>query len=707
MTARSSFVASAIVFASLVVFGTFGFATPPASAADLPTIAVPALATDPKIDGHIDAAWDAAAGVSLTNDFVNRRAADEATGVRVAQSGNAMLVAFDVSQTEPVVAATVTNGSGVTSDDYVEVAFSPNGPVGFQYAFYANPSGARYQTSSENSAYAPPWDAAVARRPGGYTVTMRIPLVIIRSAGRSSWRAQFVRATVHANALDVWSFDARASSSSDATYFGTLTGIGERANAQATRPRPRAQIYALGESTTKANGGDTSRVGADVALPIAPTVSILGSFHPDYSNVDIDQQSIAPTAFQRSYSEVRPFFTQAAQSFNATFSCTNCPQLLYTPSIPTYRDAYAVEGTNGPLTFAAFDAVGRGRDDSAETLDFSSSNTNRAIGFSLQNVTVDLPGGERDEVSSLATGFLNQHSHAGAYLDYATESGTNVADSRQGVYYQTGFIYATATTTATVGWQHLGEDFAPLDAYVAQNDVNGPQLYASETIPFKAKTILHDLAISTYDAEFKNHAGLPSQNDLTTQVNADFSDLLTVHAYYTESGVRTEANEFLPFDGTGALVGYKFNTATPTYVEYTGGPYYHGKLDAWTYLTTLPVAPKVHLSLEADRSSYDTFYPGESSGTQWLERATLDYQANKETQFDLGVRRITGPNLPVSYAPPNFTPVIASNVTAAFHFLSRSGRSEIYLVYGDPNSLATTPAFFAKYILYLGAPKGT
>jgi hypothetical protein len=155
------------------------------------------------------------------------------------------------------------------------------------------------------------------------------------------------------------------------------------------------------------------------------------------------------------------------------------------------------------------------------------------------------------------------------------------------------------------------------------------------------------------------------------------------------------------------LLGYKYNTATPSSVAYTGGPYYHGSLDSWTYLTTVPLSPKIKLTLETDRSSYFTTYPGEVSGTQWLERASLDFQINREAQFDIGPRRIFGAPLPVSYAPPIFTPVNAGNLSAAFHYLSRSGRSEFYLVYGDPNSLATTPALYLKYILYLGAPKGT
>jgi hypothetical protein len=115
----------------------------------------------------------------------------------------------------------------------------------------------------------------------------------------------------------------------------------------------------------------------------------------------------------------------------------------------------------------------------------------------------------------------------------------------------------------------------------------------------------------------------------------------------------------------------------------------------------------VKVTFEADRSAYFTQYPAEPGGTQWLERASLDYQLNREAQFDLGVRRVLGSPLPVSYAAPVFTPVDASNVTAAFHYLARNGHGEFYLVYGDPNSLATTPALFLKYILYLGAPKGT
>jgi len=106
---------------------------------------------------------------------------------------------------------------------------------------------------------------------------------------------------------------------------------------------------------------------------------------------------------------------------------------------------------------------------------------------------------------------------------------------------------------------HVGSQFAPFDAFVSQNDIDGPQLYFSKTLPFGAGAVLHDLVLSSYDSEFKNHAGAPAQDNAGFQLNADFRNLVTVHGIYSETAVRTFANEFLPFDGNGFLVGYNIH----------------------------------------------------------------------------------------------------------------------------------------------------
>jgi hypothetical protein len=114
---------------------------------------------------------------------------------------------------------------------------------------------------------------------------------------------------------------------------------------------------------------------------------------------------------------------------------------------------------------------------------------------------------------------------------------------------------------------------------------------------------------------------------------------------------------------------------------------------------------KLNLHLEDDEDNYLSTYPGEIGGAQWLERASLDWQISHDASFDVGVRRIIGRNLPNAIEPPTFQYVDASNVSLAFHFLA--AKNEFYFVYGDPNSLATTPALYLKWIRYIGAPKGT
>jgi hypothetical protein len=266
--------------------------------------------------------------------------------------------------------------------------------------------------------------------------------------------------------------------------------------------------------------------------------------------------------------------------------------------------------------------------------------------------------------------------------------------------------------------QRIGAQFAPLDGYTAQSDILGYQAYASRTFNFTPKYWLHDIVVSDYFARYNNHFDQLSQTDSNPFVKLDLRDLLQFQFFTSATGVRTVSNEFLPFDGNGILAGYRVNTNTPSYVQYSGGPYYHGHLVAWTYLTTLPVARRIHLGLETDEDKYLTAYAGEVTTNQWLERVSLDWQFSRELQFDVGVRRIIGGNLPASYEALTYNTTVcatnlyqpgcfvnAGNVSVAAHFLLR--RNEFYLVYGNANNLSTEPALFFKWIRYVGAEKGT
>lgn len=683
-------------------------------------VVVPVLAATPSLKGAIDASWSGAAKITLDEDFTYRRAAAEPTTVYIGQEHGYLDVAFAATQREPLTQSQVTNGASVESDDYVEVALDPQGIAGFDYAFYANPRGVRYQTSTENSAYSPQWSAAGSSTVGGYVVTMRIPLHDIRSGGSTVWRAQFLRYTVATNGLSVWTYSPQAIQISDPTYYGTLQNVGATgaAPAKAARPQPRAQIYALGERTTRAYGGSTSRVGADFSLPVTPTASFVATLHPDFSNVEIDQQTIAPTAFARQYAEVRPFFTQVGSPFNNHFACLNCPTTLYTPAIPTFSQGYALEGTQGLLNFSAFDAIGTGRSDNAQTVNYTYEDASKAVHVDLQRVGVVTPS-LLDDTTTLGAGYFDERAHVGFYANSGVDSGTLVTNPSLASYLETGTLYAISNAAVAVSYSRVGAQFNPVDGYVLQPNVAGYTAFTQETLPFAAKSFLHDVTFTGIYARFDDDERRLAQTDATAQVNFDFRNLMTLHLYSTNQGVRTAGAEFLPFDANGAMIGYKFNTTTPTYVQYTAGPYYHGHLDAWTYLTTIPLAPHFHLALETDEDRYDTAYAGETSTTQWLERTSLDWQISRDAEFDVGVRRIVGPNLPnafqtLAFASPAtctldpYYPgcfVEAGNVSLAFHFLA--AHNEFYVVYGNPNDLSTLPALFVKWIRYVGAEKGT
>ena len=671
------------------------------ASADVLTTGVPVLPAMPSMGGVIDDSWSKAVKLPVLFDFTYQRPG-EPTDAYIAQDPSGLDVAFAVTQQTTLTASTQTNGPGVSSDDRVAITLWPQGNNGFRYRFVANALGARYQSSSENSAYEPTWIAAARRTPSGYTVTMHIPWNIMRSGGSKSWSAQFERLTVADNADQVWEHVQGQRNSADSAYAGTLTGLNVTAQAKAVRPQPRLQVYGLGEMAPSQFGGNTSRIGADLAIPITATSSLLGAFHPDYSNVETDQQSISPTAFHRFLNEVRPFFTQAAQNFNNTFSCTNCPTTLYTPAIPTFRQGYAYEGTAGKFSFGAFDAVGFSRTDSAEVLNWGVNDTKQILGLSLQRVSVNVPG-FRDNTTTLYTGYLNQHTHDFVYLNAGNDSGTAVTDNGFAQYWEYGGGYVDKTTTIGFTFQKVGPQFNPVDGFLNQPDVSGYQLFGNKKFIFSKTATLQDIFVSLFYAHMHDHSGNPAQLGAFEQVNFDLKDQLSIHVFGGVNQIEIFNGEFLPFYGNGASLNYRSQTSTPTSIVYQGGPYYHGHLTSWTYSTVLPIMKHLHLALEDDENFYAS--PTEPTAKQWLERASLDWQFSRDASFDIGARRIIGRNLPDAFEPPQFAFLNAGNISAAFHFLA--AKNEFYLVYGSPNSLATTPALIFKWIRYIGAEKGT
>lgn len=685
---------------------------------------VPKLEADPPLDPHDNVStWLGAAELPLSWDIVHARAASEQTDVHVATDGKFLYVRFDAKQNGPIVVSQHSddlitggsNGNGGTvswsNDDAVWVDLWPTGPAGFQYQFESNPGGSHNEASSENTAFAPHWESRGAIEDGGYTVTMAIPLNVIHGLHAGAWRAQFIRYVRSTGAEYVWSYDAQQTQPDDASRAGTLTI--PTVLVQAARPSPRLAPYALAAAAAPSAGGSTSRIGADASLPISSTAAFFATWHPDYSNVELDQQSISPSVYQRIYNEVRPFFTQAGQYYG-NFNCDVCNgyrTILYTPGIPTPSQGYAFEGKQGNLGLAAFDAIGTGRTDAATALDYTSPDTRWQGSF--EHVTADIPGVVDDSnMIGMSYGSLK---YLSAYINYATEGGTNVTSPSRGTWIDGGGGWINQDFAFFGSMRKVGDQFDPVDGFNSHPGIAGWAVYSAKEWIFTPNDALQSVGIMGVIDRYRGPQYGIAQSDNQLEL-----DVLTKSAWdfqvYSGSDFWRFGQILSPISqGSGFQVTYhsglqnnmnNFPThgasATPTTIQYVTGHYGIGRLDTWTRNSTIRVGDRGSLTLTVDNTA-QWMPAGTPDNVQWFDSLAYSYQINRNSSFAVGLRAVSG-NPP---QPNGGGDCIGrcTNVSIAYHL--RLKNEEFYLAYGDPNTLITVPQAIFKVIFYAGGQKGT
>ncbi|HEV3155135.1 MAG TPA: hypothetical protein VGZ02_15100 [Candidatus Baltobacteraceae bacterium] len=681
------------------------------------SFSVPVVQQTPPLDGAFDpSAWKNAATLQLGWDLQGHKSAPDKTAAYVETDGTNLYVAFDAKQSGAVVATQHTNNAGLGTDDDVSVYLWPGGSDGFRYQFTANPAGTHYQFSSENSSYEPVWYSHGRIAADGYQVVMKIPLAIMRGAQAGKpWLIQLSRTVENTGDLLVWAYDSNEQQPSSSVYAGSMDGMKTIA---AARLKPRVGLYTLGSIAGSSIGGSTSRNGVDLSIPYTPTSSFYATVHPDYSNVELDQQSISPTAFRRYYQEVRPFFTQGQQAYD-NFNCDLCQGIntLYTPAIPTPRDGYAVEGTQGPINYGAFDAVGDGRNDTAQALTYQ--NHSKTISASIQRVGVNLPGFADD---SLETGLAwGDNKHLFAYGNYGTDSGTNVVDARRAQMYDFGAGWSDPTTTFATTYRKVGEYFNPADGFVWHPDIAGYGAYFAHAFIMPDNKPIRSVTFTSIIDSYHDHTGALDQTDqganldiltkgrIDVSISGIGSDFLRLS---NGDFVSVSQNQYAVTFGSGAQNTSVNNgaqhgsSATPTTLSLTQGRFGYGHLNYWSLSTTQHALRNGLVSFEVDESNQNM-----DSGLtyrQWLERVSYTYQSGPNSSLALGVRRIIGVSpVLVLPAPGQSAPFTSAwNLSAAYH-RTFDGSNELYAVYGDASALSTAPQFIVKWLHYFGAAKGT
>jgi len=700
-----------------------------------------------------DPAWAAGRVPAGNGPWINvttRSPAAYATTAYVLYDDRNLYVGFKAEQAgAPITASQTTNDVGFGLDDFVGIGVDTSGTGSQAYYFEATPRGVRYQQANENVRFRPRWTASGRTDGSSWSAVMIIPLDVLRvpRGGPQLWRFQFVRGIAARGEHLSWVWDTimqDAASGTWPTFADTRFWAGGQlvlAASAAAKPKPRADIYGLasiGEDRNlfqQANGTflpmKVRWYGGDVSYPITPTVRFVGTLNPDFSNVEIDQQTIVPQEFQRQLIEYRPFFAQGANFINAstpprtpTGSYSTANNLVfYSPSVGPFDSGAKVEGTFGDQSFGALTFHG---------YDETSNNTFSDQAYGFQHT---VPGGSFIYWSD---GVIANHSISGS--DTTIENGVEARDYKNGMIYFADYSFESGSWVPqghadfseffvdrhkdnlefNLGYLDVSPNYDPIDGYTANSDIRGPQFNFS----FNGASP----AIKNYGAyvgldRYLDDSGAVHQADTQLFFNATFENQISINGIGEAVGQLRSysipegpgcAGPILfvssftgypcyldgftqPFNLYQIPIGYRDGTPSPFDASYSWGPFGDNYVHLFTLSTSRQLTRRLSLGLEYD-GTYERAFSDGVLDSQWLRRISLGYNISSESALTFELRDING------YG--GFATQIGNNLAVAFHQRFPSG-NELYVNFGSPAAGATLNRLIVKFVFHAGADAGT
>ncbi len=712
----------------------------PARAATGPSASFPAVRADkpPALDPSLsDPAWQQATAVTGLETITTQKPSAHASRFLLLYDDANLYVGMRLEQRVPLTASQSANNVGFGLDDFAGIGIDPSGGGTQVYFFMTTPRGTRYQQALESARYAPPWSAVAARDASGWSAMLVIPLAVLRTSGQpvQNWRFNFIRRVAAQNVNESWAYDPTMTDGgggtgsfpqfNDARFWPRLTGLAIKGKLAKHRA-PRAEIYALANAGADrrrfqtADGGfvetGTRGFGADVAVPVTGTASFVGAFAPDFSNVEADQQTIAPQEFRRALNEYRPFFAQGAAFFDpiALNRINGAPdRIFYSPSIGVFDRGLKFEGTAGLQSFGVLEAKGDGFDD--EVFGLKHATQGRTFQWSLDGVMAHHAAGNAtfdQRAGNDATWEAQLQGRNGATgvtytADYAREQGTFVSRSSL-AYKSEDFVDLNrGNYEVYLGYRTIGPQYAPLIGYTSNADMRGPMAFfdlngtLSPHGPIKRADLFlsadraTDGSGAAHQADFTATLDLQLQNGLHLSGGPFASELRTYdgglvgYPFYT-GGVTRAYNQH------SVSLGWKEGTPAPVTATYGWGPFADTYLQQVTLAASRSLGTRWSVGAELDGTLEHPSFGGPRDG-QWLRRINVGETIDANTNFSLSLRSISGTG---GFAQPGV------NLAGSFHRRFKND-SELFVNYGTPASPVTLQRFILKYVLRTGGGAGT
>jgi hypothetical protein len=257
--------------------------------------------------------------------------------VRVLYDDSAIYVGVDCEQTHTPVVEHLSRRDRLVEADRVEVDLGTRRDHKSAFQFTVNAGGVLtdsvlFDDTESSSDWDENWDARVARRPGGWSVEVKIPLRVLRfpAAPEQSWDLQVRRFISERQEIDEWAYIPR-DAAGEVSRYGSLDGLrGLRPGAPVElRPFALGRLRRRDPATTQiASGTDLSAsAGLDVKWHPTQSLTLDATLNPDFAQVEADQLVLNLTKFETYYPEKRPFFLEGIDTFSTP------RQLLYTRRI--------------------------------------------------------------------------------------------------------------------------------------------------------------------------------------------------------------------------------------------------------------------------------------------------------------------------------------------------------------------------------------
>jgi hypothetical protein len=657
---------SSLVFVLSLVFAAS--ATPALSVPVPPVIEVKEITAPPKLDGVLDdACWQGLPEYTDFTDETTKNVIKPPTFVRICRDANTIYVAFHAVHPDPKripASEKKRNGNWHTDDCVLTVIDSTHAHRAFSN-FMVNAHGTQFEKLEGGSAgkiqWRGDWKAAAKVVDDGYNVEMAIPFSLLKfDKNQKTFGICFERWFPNEH---IWASWPDMEGDWDVRYFADWQNVCP----PWIKPKPVVLGYAVG--TTGGSDDESAsrkgvRAGFDIKYPFASNMLGLLSYKPDFSTIEQAVESVDFSYTQRVLPDYRPFFQE--------WDLGAPPPLFYSRNIEDFDLGTKFVGKQGPHSFGLLNAMSVG--------EFSDT---------LLRYT-----GLIGPRSGVGLG-LADHSTAGHRNTVGFYSAWGGWKQGQRSHDFTGGIYTSNTTGAPSGNQwdvhyntdggngslHGGLRFAQIDptyntelGLESNQDERGWVADFGWSKAYRERNI-RSVSINVSKKDWRHLDGSPFQDGFEFYGDLGFAKGRGIGFSYDISS-RNEFHDLTRY------ISYYWNGDSANRngsVNYASGRRANGDYSHVLFAQNFRVGPYLALGVTYERSRISEPSPYAGTGRQFV--TTINYDLTNEKSVGGRIVMQNG----------------KTNLYLAYRQQVRKGM-DIYIIYGDPNSVNSTGMISVKVV---------